>query len=293
VRTDTPSVSVIVPAYNAEETIAECVDSVLAQAYPQERFELIVVDNASTDATSEVVRAYGERLRVVHESRRGAAAARNAGLASASGDVAAFIDADCVAVPGWLRAIVKPLREPSVGMVGGAIRAAMPANFVARFGETIHDNRKSIEVFRPPYVITMNCCAPIAMLKRLDLFDAHFRRSQDVDLSYRAVQASYELVFCGAAVVYHRHPRTLPALFRKGFQHGFSSVRVLKRHRDLVARNGKRRRVSGRAYIGIVRSLVDAVRGPERGPAMCAAVFDSGKRLGKVCGSARFRYLNL
>lgn len=286
-------VSVIVPARDAEATIGDCVDSLLAQTYPQEKIELIVVDNASTDATTHVLRQYDGRIRVVRERRRGAATARNAGIATARGDVAAFIDADCVADPDWLGSIVRPLGDPSVGIVGGAIRATRPCNFVERFGETVHDNRKSIEVFRPPYVITMNCAARLTVLRRLRLFDERFLRSQDVDLSYRAIRAGYRLVFREDAIVYHRHPRTLPALFRKGFQHGFHSVHVLKRHRALVAASGYRRGIDGGAYRQIASTLVTVLRGPERGAALCDVVFNAGKRVGKACGSIRFGHLDL
>jgi glycosyltransferase involved in cell wall biosynthesis len=288
-----PSVSLVVPVFNAEETIGDCLDSLLAQTYPKELFELIVVDNDSTDGTANVLRAYRGEIRVLHEHERGAAAARNVGIANARGEVVAFTDADCRADADWLRNIVEPLDDPSVGIVGGEILAAEPCNRVARFGIEINDNRKSIEVFSPPYVITMNCCARLAVLKRLHSFDARFRRGQDVELSYRAVQAGYRLVFRPEAIIYHRHPHTLRGLFWKGFQHGFASVQVLKKHDGFLAALRQRRRVNGKAYLAIGAQLINAARGVEPSKSLCDAVFNSGKKLGKACGSLRFRYLDL
>jgi glycosyltransferase involved in cell wall biosynthesis len=292
-KAETRSVSVVVPAFNAEATIGACVESLLVQDFPSERAEVIVVDNDSGDGTRDALRSYRGQIRVVHERKRGAAASRNAGIVRARGELVAFIDADCTADEGWLRNIAASFDDPTVGIVGGAIRGTRPCNFVERFGDTIHDNRKSIEVFRPPYVITMNCCMSMAALTRLNLFDERFRRSEDVELSYRAVQAGYRLVFRRDAIVFHRHPPTLVALLKKGFQHGFHSVRVLKRHRDFLAANGYRRGVDGKAYLGIASRLVSTLRGPERSEALCDAVFNSGKRAGKACGSIRFGYVDL
>lgn len=289
-----PHVSVVVAAYNMKQTVGDCLDSLLAQRYPNDKVEFIVVDNASTDGTSGVLRAYEGRVRILHERKRGPAAARNAGLAVAQGDLVAFIDADCIADDEWLRNIVQPLDDVSVGIAGGAIHATWPCNWVERFGEAIHDHRQSIEVFRPPYAITMNWCSRLAVLERLNFFDERFQRTEDVDLSFRVVQAGYSLVFQPDAIVWHRNVRTLPALFKKGFQHGYYSVQAGKRHEAFLAATlGRRRRVNGRAYVAIGLRLLDSVRGVERAMSLCHAVFDSGKKLGKACGSVKFRYVDL
>lgn len=288
-----PCVSVVVAAYNADRTVGDCVDSLLAQTYPKDKVEVLVVDNGSTDGTEAVLRTYDGRIEVLHERKRGPAAARNIGLGAAQGELVAFTDADCVADADWLRRIVEPHDDSSVGIVGGTILSRRPSNWVERFGEVIHDHRKSIHVFRPPYAITMNWCSRLAVLDELNRFDERFRRTEDVDLSYRAVQAGYSLVFQPHAIVYHQNVGTLPALFRKGYQHGFYSVQARKRHEPFLAGFGHRRRVAGRAYLEIGLRLVDSFRGVDRADSICAAVFNSGKKVGKACGSVRFGYLDL
>jgi cellulose synthase/poly-beta-1,6-N-acetylglucosamine synthase-like glycosyltransferase len=288
-----PSVAVIVPAYNAAATIDACVRSLLELRYPADRLELRVVDNGSTDATPAALRRYGERLVVLGERRRGAGAARNAGLAGASAEVVAFTDADCVVDPDWLAHLVGPLRDPGVGIAGGTILATRPTNHVERFGEAVYDHREAIEVYRPPYAITMSWASRAAVLREQGGFDERFLRGQDVELSYRIVQAGYRLAFVPEALVRHRHPDTLPELFRKGFAHGFHGVRVSKRHDDLLRQHGSRRRLSRRAYARIAARLGDWARGRDRAPALCDAVFNSGKRAGKLVGSARFGHIDL
>lgn len=97
-RKDTASrISVVIPAYNAAPTLPATLDSVLAQSRPAE--EVIVVDDGSTDATADILAAYGNRITIVTQPNGGLAAARNAGCAAASGDLIAFLDADDICEP--------------------------------------------------------------------------------------------------------------------------------------------------------------------------------------------------
>jgi glycosyltransferase involved in cell wall biosynthesis len=285
-------VSVIIPARNAERTIGPCVDSLLALQYPAQRLELRVVDNGSTDGTAARLAAYREQLAIVREPRPGAAAARNAGLRGAAGEIVAFTDADCVVDPGWLAALVRPLRDPAVGIVGGTILALAPANPVERFGETIHDHRMAIEEYDPPYVITMSWASRVGVLRELGGFDERFRRCQDVELSYRALQAGYRFAFAPAAIVHHRNERDLRGLIGEGFTHGFHGVRVHKRHADFLHERGHSD-VSPAAWRRLAAGIVDCARGRADVPLRCQTAFDAGKRIGKVLGSIRFGQLDL
>jgi glycosyltransferase involved in cell wall biosynthesis len=92
-----PRVSVIIPTYNRAGIIAEAVDSVLAQDYKD--FELIVVDDGSTDNTSEVMARYGDDVRVLFQENKGVSAARNRGITEASGKLIAFLDSDDLWLP--------------------------------------------------------------------------------------------------------------------------------------------------------------------------------------------------
>lgn len=87
-----PTISVIIPAYNAAATLQRALDSVLAQTWPAH--EIIVIDDGSTDATGEVVKTYADRVRYVRQGNAGPSAARNQGVAMASGEWIAFLDAD-------------------------------------------------------------------------------------------------------------------------------------------------------------------------------------------------------
>ncbi|MDR5708499.1 MAG: glycosyltransferase family 2 protein, partial [Armatimonadota bacterium] len=95
-----PTVSLVIPAHNAEAYLREALDSVFAQTRPPD--EVIVVDDGSLDRTPEIAASYGDRVRLVRQPNRGEAAARNTGVRVAQGELIAFLDADDAWLPGYL-----------------------------------------------------------------------------------------------------------------------------------------------------------------------------------------------
>ena len=111
-----PRVSVIIPAYNAAATIAGTVDSVIAQSLQD--FEIICVDDGSTDRTLPIVKEYGERVRLIEQANSGPASARNNGARNSSGDYLAFLDADDVWTPQFLeRGVLALDADPALSLV--------------------------------------------------------------------------------------------------------------------------------------------------------------------------------
>lgn len=286
-----PEVSVVVPVYNGAKTIEDCIHSLLALDYPREKVELLVVDNASTDQTPEILRRHGSALHIVYEKKRGPAAARNKGLAHAQGEVVALTDADCVVDRGWLQHLVAPLQDHHIGIVGGKNLAKRPANLVEKFGEQIHDHDAAINLYRPPYVITMNWASRLKVLEEFN-FDEALRRGEDSDLSYRIFQAGYGFAYQPDAVIYHQNESTLPGLFREGFQHGFYAVPVIKKHHAFVRQLGHRR-FTRASYHMLISSLRNYFRGEDAESSICTFVFNTGKKIGKILGSARFCYFDV
>ena len=286
-----PNVSVVVPVFNAQETIKECIQSLLDLNYPKANLELIFVDNASTDRTPEMLRQYSNDIRILHEGKKGPAAARNKGLWNARADIIAFTDSDCIVDRDWLLNLIPALKNPAVGIVGGAILAKRPCNEIERFGEIIHDHDSAINTFKPPAVITMNWMSRLSVLKEVKFFDECFIRCEDVDLSYRILQSGYTLAFQPQALVYHRNESTYSGLFREGFLHGLYAVQTIKKHRDYLSAFGHLR-FNGSSYTTIVASLFHYLLTKDT-RASCSFVFNSGKKTGKIFGSIRFRYLDL
>jgi O-antigen biosynthesis protein len=111
-------ISVVIPVHNTGRCLADCLASLTAQDYPADDYEIIVVDNNSTDASLEIAESFS-RVRVLREKKQGAYAARNTGIAAASGSIIAFTDPDCVCEQRWLSVIGEALSVPSLGIVLG------------------------------------------------------------------------------------------------------------------------------------------------------------------------------
>ena len=113
-------VSIVIPAYNEGTNILACVNSLKGQDFPKGDYEIIVVDNNSTDNTLELIK----KLSVIYtvEYKKGPAAAKNAGISMAKGNIIAFIDGDCIATKNWLKNIVSGFENSAVGCVAGGIR---------------------------------------------------------------------------------------------------------------------------------------------------------------------------
>ncbi len=110
-----PYVSVVIPAFNRAESLRRCLASLISQVYPSDRFEIIVVDDGSTDdiatAVHEVTDGWNGRVSCLRKANGGPASARNAGIKAAIGDIVAFIDSDCSAEPDWLSQMVEVLER--------------------------------------------------------------------------------------------------------------------------------------------------------------------------------------
>ena len=271
-----PRVSVIVPVYNSETTIGDCVESIFALSFPSDDIELLLIDNASSDRTSTILDRYRDRAVILHEATRGPAAARNRGLENATGDIVAFTDADCVVDRDWLSRIIEPLSDPDVGIVGGTIRAIRPCNAVEEFGERIHDHQMAIEYYSPPYAITMNWASRLSVLEEVGLFDEELLRCEDCDLAFRVVAAGHQIVHEPAAVVYHRNESSLAGLIAEGYAHGYHSIPLLKKHEEFV-----------RTFAAASPAKP---RPPSSDDALYWRVFNLGKATGKAIGSLRSRF---
>ena len=287
-----PFVSIIVPVYNGQDTIRDCILSLLDLDYPIRKYEIIVVDNQSKDGTFRILQEHVPKIRVFREEVRGPAAARNTGIHQAQGGIQAFIDADCIADRNWLRQIVKPLENADAGLVGGKISAIPPARDIEIFGETIHDHDSTINNFRPPYVISMNSAARRDVLEKIGYFDTDMLRSEDVDLSYRIIQAGLSLVYQPEAVIFHENEKDLYGLFREGVGHGYYAVPLNRKHAKFLESYGYDR-FSTSSCKQLFRTFCAMFKPDDRRRGMYQFFFDLGKRIGKLLGSVRFRYWDI
>jgi glycosyltransferase involved in cell wall biosynthesis len=111
-------ISVVVPVYNSQEYLEQCLRALLNQSYPRERYEIIMVDNNSSDGSAAILRKH-QGIRLVAEPKQGAYAARNRGVAVCRGKLIAFTDADCAVATDWLQHLVAAFQSQEVKLVQG------------------------------------------------------------------------------------------------------------------------------------------------------------------------------
>jgi len=205
-------VSVVIPCRNAEATVSDAVGSALRQSEPP--LEVIVVDDASTDASGEAARAAGARV-IRNASRRNAGGARNAGLEAASGELVAFLDADAIASPDWLsRARAVLAARPDVVGVGGAIANGRPG----RWGELDYYMNHSEWIGGGAPGAKRNIPTMAIVYRRSAIGPVRFPESntgEDTAFALAVLERGGTLWYDPSIVVTHRHERLDARAYRE------------------------------------------------------------------------------
>ena len=212
--------SVIIPSYDRAETLEPTLSALAWQTLPADRFEVILVDDGSTDRSVEIARGaeVPYPLRLVQQANRGAGAARNRGTREARADLFVFLDVDVVPSPQLLEEyLLAAARHPDALIVGRQQpwpeAEVTPLDRVTRaeWHRDLGPVPIPIEFY---HVLSSNMAIGREHFRRLDGFDegvgtgAH-PATDDTDLGYRAQRLGLDLVYWPGALAYHNHPRTL------------------------------------------------------------------------------------
>lgn len=195
VAMDMPTISVVIPTYNSRQYLAAALDSVLAQEYPAELIDIVVVDDGSRDDSASIAEAYAmrspTRIQVIRQANAGQSAARNAGIAATRGELVAFLDSDdswqpmkCMLQAALYRA------QPEVGLIHCASRFVDPkghelADYVRKSNTAQGD--VLLEFFCDFFLITSAVMVPRHCLDEIGVFDESLRIGEDYDLFLRLV----------------------------------------------------------------------------------------------------------
>jgi glycosyltransferase involved in cell wall biosynthesis len=224
-----PKVSIVVCAYNAERTINACLASMRELRYPS--YEVIVVNDGSTDATREIALRYPEVV-LIDQANLGLSVARNVGAAAATGEIVAYTDSDCVADPDWLTYLVYKFRDGFVAVGGPNLPppedSRVPACVAASPGGPTHV-LLSDDVAE--HIPGCNMAFRKSALEEIHGFDATYRAAgDDVDLCWRLQIAGYPIGFSPAAMVWHFRRNTMGAYLRQQMGYGKAEALLYFKH---------------------------------------------------------------
>jgi glycosyltransferase involved in cell wall biosynthesis len=212
-------ITFIIPAYNSEKTISECIKSVLQQDVEK---EVIVVDNGSTDNTAQIVKNFP--VRYIFEPKKGPAAAKNAGLKNLNykSKYVAFVDSDVVLPNSWAKKALEILNKyPEVAGVGGPGKSIIK-NVISEvfdylmYSRTFRDKMKFVR-----NLATMNVMYKIECVQNMFFNDKlQYAAAEDTDFNLQIIKKGYKLLYSEDLWVYHYNPTTITQVVRKWFNYG-------------------------------------------------------------------------
>lgn len=227
---DGGSVSAVIPAHNAERSLPALLDAL------RDLYEVIVVDDASTDRTAPVAERLGAR--VISLSRNGGPArARNVGIESATSSLVALLDADTLPLAGWLQPLLALLSDRElVAVAPRIVPASCSRSWVAGLeaADSALDMGEREGLVGPGrrirYVPTAALVGRRSSIRAIGGFDPGLRYGEDVDLIWRLVGSGAGVRYYPPAQVAHRHPESLPDLISRRFRYGSSAGPLARRH---------------------------------------------------------------
>lgn len=216
-----PFVSVIIPVFNDAIALERCLEALQQQTYPRDRYEIIVVDNGSLPDQNPVniVQAFPQAT-LAQEQQPGSYAARNKGIATASGTVLAFTDADCIPACAWLENGVKTLlAHPHCGFVAGKIETT----FQDQHHPTAIELYESLWYALPQqefvekqhFGATANIFTFASVMQQVGVFDGSLKSNGDREWGQRVHAAGYQPIYSESASISHPARRSLPQLYAR------------------------------------------------------------------------------
>ncbi|MBW4693749.1 MAG: glycosyltransferase family 2 protein [Lyngbya sp. HA4199-MV5] len=231
-----PYVSIIIPVFNDTDRLQLCLQALEKQTYPNEYYEIIVVDNNSQENVASVVASF-RQVTLAYESRPGSYVARNKGLGLAKGHIIAFTDADCIPAADWLEnGVAAFLSAPNIGLVAGRIdlfvkdpQKPNPIELYESIALSFPQDR-FLEDER--FGVTANLFTTRAVLDDVGLFDETLKSGGDKQWGQRVFATGYRQMYADAALVKHPARDSWEDLCKR-------SIRIIGGRYDLMQKNSR------------------------------------------------------
>jgi len=233
-----PKVSIIIPAYNEETRIKNCLDSILASSYKKNKIEIVVVDDGSTDNTLKVLKSY--RIKVLKQKHLGKSKALNKGISAAKNEFVLVIDADTRIDKDFIKEIVKPFSDKEVGATTGIIKLSnnkgvlpMFQNVEYGFYNLIRHSFSSL-FKNSVWFLGALACYRKKIIKKIGLFKTD-SLTEDIDIAMDINRAGYKNISVGKAFGYTNVPTSLKELYKQRARWWIGALQSLFKNRDMLS----------------------------------------------------------
>lgn len=195
-------ISLYIPCYNAEKTIAECLEAVKNQTYPVS--EIIIIDDGSTDNTVSIASKYDVQI-IQHKTNLGLAASRNTGVLNSKNEYIASLDADCVPHTDWLERLIGNFTQDNIAGVGGKLLEVKQDTVADRWrARHLVQNWGDKTITNPRQLFGNNTIFRKSCLTEIGLYNPIYKTNlEDYDISLRLIKKGYNLIYEPLAKVEH------------------------------------------------------------------------------------------
>ena len=239
--------SVIIPTYNRKEFLERTLRAYSDQTYPEDKFEVIVIDDGSTDCTEQIVKSLvvgsNYKLRYFKQDNKGPAAARNLGIKEAAGEIVLITGDDCIPDPKLIEEHMRYhdlYASDNVGILGYTglhpeIDETPFLDFIYRGTQFGYQMLKHGCEVPFNYFYTSNILIKRQDLIKIGLFDEDFKNAayEDIELGYRLSKSGFKLIYNQNAVTYHLHETNLQSFVKRQNKVGESAILFYKKHPEL------------------------------------------------------------
>lgn len=236
-----PLISFVIPCYNSAPWIKDVLRAVAAQDYPKNRTEIIIIDDNSADDTVKIAKSckpwFKKHKRfVVHvkskKLKRSGAVSFNVGMKMANGEFLCAVDSDAVIDKGWATSMIKPFKDPRLGIAAGYIRTANPENYWASVaGFELEDRYDRIKSKYIDHVSTCDTVYRASVMKQMKYFDEKiYYYGFEVDLSYRVRNAGYKILLNQKVGCDHYWKSSFTSYIKQQYNVAFGRMSIVTSH---------------------------------------------------------------
>jgi len=261
-----PKVSIIIPCYNSEKTLIECLNSVLNQTY--KNYEIIVVDNNSTDNTKKIIKQNQEKSRKIKylfEPKIGRGSARNTGEKNAKGEIILMTDSDCIVPKNWIKEMIEPIINKECDAVQGFEENINKDFWSKQYQLRAVKKYKSVKNIKGKEILgkidTKNFAIKRKLLENIGLTSKKQVSANDAELGVRMAKNNFNVKFLKNTKVKHYHRNSLKQVIKKQLCNAEHSIRLVREHKDFLKKTGMIESLNQTPYsfIGFFPGLIGTI----------------------------------